>query len=285
MTDFDARAAADEAAIGRGEQDADAYAHRQQLTAQMEAGQQALQDKGFGSRTKLIQATADRVEAERLAVQSRNEAAQGRQDLASIRAQKAVYVGKWRDDIASQLVQAKNELADLTQNTTKASRVSALSVLTSPSDAVVLSVGKASSGTVIDSSSGVNEALFTLTPLDDRLEAEMAVAAKDIGFIRVGDPVRVKLDAFRYTSHGVAKGVIGTISEGAFTESDAGPTRAPYYKVRVRLTDVKLRNVPASFRLIPGMTLQGDVVIGKRTMMSYLLEGALRTGSEAMREP
>jgi hypothetical protein len=48
---------------------------------------------------------------------------------------------------------------------------------------------------------------------------------------------------------------------------------------------VHLRNVPADFRLIPGMTLDGDIMVGRRSIMSYLVEGVLRTGSEAMREP
>jgi len=59
----------------------------------------------------------------------------------------------------------------------------------------------------------------------------------------------------------------------------------PYFKGRVGITEVHLRNVPAEFRLIPGMTLAGDIMVGRRTIMSYLVEGALRTGSEAMREP
>jgi hemolysin D len=46
-----------------------------------------------------------------------------------------------------------------------------------------------------------------------------------------------------------------------------------------------LRNVPADFRLIPGMTLVGDILVGHRTIFSYLIEGAMRTGSEGMREP
>jgi hypothetical protein len=96
--------------------------------------------------------------------------------------------------------------------------------------------------------------------------------------------VRIKLDAYKFTSHGTAKGVIKTISEGSFTQADNGQTRAPFFKVRVAFTDVHLRNVPATFRLIPGMTMQGEVIVGRRTIMSYLLEGALRTGSEAMRE-
>jgi len=37
--------------------------------------------------------------------------------------------------------------------------------------------------------------------------------------------------------------------------------------------------------LVPGMTLIGDIMVGSRTILSYLVEGGLRTGSEAMREP
>jgi hemolysin D len=79
--------------------------------------------------------------------------------------------------------------------------------------------------------------------------------------------------------------VIKTISEGSFTTSDDGQIVEPYYKVLVAITNAHLRNVPQGFRLIPGLTVSGEVVVGRRTILSYLLEGALRTGSEAMREP
>ena len=59
----------------------------------------------------------------------------------------------------------------------------------------------------------------------------------------------------------------------------------PYFKVRVAIREVHLRNVPPGFRLIPGMTLTGDILVGRRTILSYLVEGGFRTGSEAMREP
>jgi multidrug efflux pump subunit AcrA (membrane-fusion protein) len=111
------------------------------------------------------------------------------------------------------------------------------------------------------------------------------VAARDIGFIKIGDKVQLKLDAYRYMQHGMAQGVIKTISEGSFTTDDNNVPVAPYFKVRVAITAVHLRNVPADFRLIPGMTLVGDILVGRRTILSYLVEGGLRTGSEAMREP
>ncbi len=149
----------------------------------------------------------------------------------------------------------------------------------------MLKVGKASIGSVTDPGAATTEPLFTLTPLGGPLVAEVRIDAKDIGFIRPGDTVRLKLDAYRFTSHGVAKGRIQTISDGSFTTSEDGQVVTPYYRARVLITDAHLRNVPANFQLTPGLTVTGDVLIGRRTILSYLLEGAIRTGSEAMREP
>jgi hypothetical protein len=66
---------------------------------------------------------------------------------------------------------------------------------------------------------------------------------------------------------------------------DDQQVRSPFFKARVRLDDTRLHNVPDNFRLIPGMTMAGDVIVGRRTILSYLVEPGLRIGSEAMREP
>ena len=70
------------------------------------------------------------------------------------------------------------------------------------------------------SAEGDAQPLFTLVPLGGRLEAEVKIEAKDIGFIQLGDPVEVKLDAYAFIQHGTAKGEIKTISEGSFTDGD-----------------------------------------------------------------
>ena len=85
----------------------------------------------------------------------------------------------------------------------------------------------------------------------------------------------------------MAEGTVSWISEGAFTIDDTNnqPVQSPYYKVRVALTDTNLRNVPPTFRLIPGMTLTADIHIGTRSVLMYLITGAVRGAQEAMREP
>ena len=128
--------------------------------------------------------------------------------------------------------------------------------------------------------------LMFLAPLDSPVEAEGRIGTRDVGFIRAGDPVMVKFDTFNFIEHGMAEGQLRWISEGAFTTDDNGAaTPEPYYKARIALTKVDLRNVPEGFRLIPGMTLSGDIHIGTRSILMYIVSGALQGMGEAMREP
>jgi HlyD family secretion protein len=61
--------------------------------------------------------------------------------------------------------------------------------------------------------------------------------------------------------------------------------RTPYFDSRIKLKAIKLHDVPRDMRLSPGMTLTADIIVGHRTILWYILGGALRSGSEGMREP
>jgi len=184
-------------------------------------------------------------------------------------------------------VTTRNDLDATRQSLNKATRLNDLITLDAPADAVVLKVGKVSSGSVAPNGalSSQSEPLFTLVPLNTPVEVDLHIDASEIGFVKKGDPVQIKLDAYRFTQHGTAKGSITSVSEGSFTLSDDNQVVAPYFRVRIAINEAKLRNVPNDFKLIPGMTLQGDILVGRRTILSYLVEGALKTGAEAMREP
>ncbi len=287
LADFDARIHSAESQVAQYESNAAEYAKRLKLAEDAEKLYQPLLAKGYVSKLQSMQATDERTEMNRLSADAQNQMSSLRQTLASLKAQRAAFIEKWNSDAGSELVTDRNDLDVTRQNLQKAQKMSDLASLESPADAVVLKVGKVSSGSV--ASGGAQalavEPLFTLVPLDSTLEADVNIGADDIGFIKVGDPVQLKLEAYRFMQHGTAKGVIETISEGSFTTDDNGAEVPPYFKARVKITDVHLRNVPADFRLIPGMTLAGDILVGHRTILSYLVEGAMRTGSEAMREP
>ena len=290
LAGFDSQIRGAETQVAQYSADVEKFTNRLKLAGDTENVYRPLLEKGYVSKLQLMQATDTRTEISRLLADAEHQAAQYRQTAATLKAQRNSYIQKWQSDLGTQLVTDRNDLDLTRQNLDKAQKLNDLTSLVAPADAIVLRIGKVSSGTVTGGAGAgadsEREPLFTLVPLDAPVDADVKVAARDIGFIKVGDPVQLKLDAYRYLQHGTAKGVIKTISEGSFTTDDNNAVVAePYFKVRVGITEVHLRNVPADFRLVPGMTLNGDILVGRRTILSYLLEGALRTGHEAMREP
>lgn len=118
------------------------------------------------------------------------------------------------------------------------------------------------------------------------VQAEVTVPTRDSGFIRVGDPTSLRVDAFDYVEHGYAEGRVKWISEGAFTlKDDTNQPVDPYYRVGVSIDSFKFFNVPENFRLMPGMTLTAVIKVGSRSAGVYLLEGLARRITKAMREP
>jgi len=285
LADFDARIRSAEAAVAKAQRDSAFFEQRLGFATKVQNMESTLEQKGDSSKLKVLSASDTRVETERLLSESRSALDSGQHDLDSLRAQRAAAVGKWQGDIGTQLVAARDDLHQTEQALAKANKVSDMVSLQAPEDAIVLDIGDASVGSVVDRVNANGKPLFTLVPINGPIEAEVDIDGKDIGFIQEGDPVQVKLDAYPFMRHGTAKGTIMSISEGSFTQGDDQQVRAPFFKARIKLDATQLRDVPSKFRLIPGMTVQGDVLVGRRTILSYLVDGGLRTGAEAMREP
>jgi hemolysin D len=141
--------------------------------------------------------------------------------------------------------------------------------------------------------------MFSLVPNDAPLEVEINVPGTESGFVHPSDPVAIKFDTFPYTQYGMAHGVVRIISPDSFTSQDeqrnptgavpvppTGPGAAGvWYRARVSLDRVDLHDVPKGFRLIPGMAVTADILIGKRSIMKYLVGRYAPVAQEGMREP
>jgi len=283
LANFDGQMRGLQSTISGAQKDVQAYGERLKLASKVENMRTTLEQDGYGSKLNSTIAADNRADVSRLLGDSQSLVQQSQHNLDALTAQRGVFIEKWQSDLATALVDAQNLLDQTHQDLIKAEKTHDLVTLTAPEDAIVVKIGAASVGSVIDSS--MVEPLFTLTPLRGALETEIDVLSADVGFIRIGDHVELKVDAYPFMRHGTVKGTIKTISEGSFTMDVNNQPTAPYYKVRIAITDTKLRDVPDGFRLIPGMSVAGDILVGHRTLLSYIVEGGLKTGSEAMREP
>ncbi len=141
---------------------------------------QPLLEKGYVSKLQVMQATDERTEMSRLLGDAQNQISQySQQTIAPLKAQRDVPTStNGIPTPRAELVTDRNDLDVTRQNLQKARKLSDLGNLKSPADAIVLKVGKVSSGSVAGSGaqSLSQDPLFTLVPLDAPLEATINVS-------------------------------------------------------------------------------------------------------------
>lgn len=124
--------------------------------------------------------------------------------------------------------------------------------------------------------------LVSIVPLKDTLLVEVSILPQDIGFIRLGEEARVKVSAFDYTIYGSLGGKVEHISPDTY-QDPKDPHRS-YYRIHIRTEKNAIEHNGKRHMLIPGQTVQADIVTGQRTVMQYLLKPLTRGLSNPLRE-
>lgn len=257
------------------------YRHRADIAQKIEDMRTTLAEHGTGSQLNMYISQDSKVELQRQIEYTRNSLTETQNAIVSAKADLKAFREQWFAQVSQDLVQARNNLDQARASYDKAARHQDLVRITAGEPSVVLTLAKLSVGSVLKQ----GDPLITLMPLKTRLEAEIKVSARDIGFLRVGDSCTLKIDAFNYVEHGTAQGTVRWISDGAFTTDDAGNVVDAYYKAHCSVEHTDFRGVPKNFRMIPGMTLTGDVNVGSRSVMMYVVGDMFKGLYEAMREP
>ncbi len=277
----DAKIAQLEATITKLQNDDSRYVEREKIAKQIEGMRSTLVDKQAGSLLNLLSASDQRLELLRTMENNHNALLEAQHQLASAQADSEVFKQQWFATTSQELVTARNSRDTSMAQLSKALKHQDLVRLVASEPSMVLTLAKLSVGSVLKE----GDSLMTLMPLRVPMEAEIQILSRDIGFVRAGDPATLKIDAFNYSEHGSAEGHVKWISEGAFTTDDDNKPVDAYYKAHVSIDSMHFTGVPENFRLIPGMTLAGDVNVGKRSLARYLLGSALHNMGESMREP
>ena len=278
---YDEQIAQNRATIRKLTDDLAHYDDRVKISREIENMRASLAASQVGSRLNLLAATDQRLEMLRSLDSDRNGLVESEHQLASTIANRDAFAQQWAAQVSQELVTARNGLDTAREQLAKAARHQDLVRLAAPDDAVVLKLAKLSVGSVLKEA----DPFITLAPLRSPVEAEVHILARDVGFCRPGDKATLKLAPFHFVEHGTASGTLRWISEGTFTQDDNGSPAEPYYKARIALTEVSLKSVPDSFRLMPGMTLTADIQVGTRSAFMYIWRGVIRSIGEAMREP
>ena len=119
---------------------------------------------------------------------------------------------------------------------------------------------------------------LSIVPVDGRMEVELFVPARAIGFLQHGERARLLYDAFPFQRFGAYGGTVTSVAETMVLPTDiAEPVslKEAAYKVRVALDR---QSVDANGRLVPlqpDMTLVADIILERRPLIEWLFEPLL----------
>ena len=195
---------------------------------------------------------------------------------------------EYRRGLYTERNELSNALDRLTQEIAKQTHRNELLELKAPQDAVVKDLATHSAGTVVQPGT----VLLTLVPTNEKLRAEVWVAKEDIGFVRAGSTVKLKLIAFPFQKYGMLDGVVEHVGADAADPGNANggladPSARPAslaYKALVVLDKMHIDLNGERLPLTSGMQASAEVSLGTRTVADYLLSPVRKAWHEAGRE-
>ncbi|HEX2147273.1 MAG TPA: HlyD family efflux transporter periplasmic adaptor subunit, partial [Pseudorhizobium sp.] len=127
-----------------------------------------------------------------------------------------------------------------------------------------------------------NTVVAVLTPEGSKLMAELFVPSRAAGFIREGQDVRLKYEAFPYKTFGTARGTVSAVSHTVLAPSEVSMPgfqgQEPVFRVKVKLDRESIDAYGQAIPIQPGMLLTADVVTDRRTLLQWLLDPLYAVG-------
>lgn len=235
-----------------------------------------LLDRNFVSRHGYLEKEQALIEQERdLAAQSAKlEEIQAA--LLESRRQRAALIAETRRATLDALSQAEQKVAALAQEGIKAENRGRLMRLVAPVSGTVQQLAVHTVGGVVTEA----QPLMVIVPDDNRLEVEAFVENKDIGFVREGQTVEVKLETFPFTKYGTIEGAVIHLSHDAIQDEKRGLV----YAARVRLDRSTIDVDGKTIHLSPGMAVTAEIKTGRRRVIEYFLSPLMQYRDESLKE-
>jgi len=237
---------------------------------------EALLDKGFASRLKVIEFRRQRLATIRDREAALDTARKAGAMLSGAGSNLVQNRAEARAKVLGDLAKAQAEASLRAEELVKSQQRSRLQRLVSPVDGTVAQLAVHTIGGVVEPA----KPIMVIVPEGGNLVAEVKLLNKDVGFVRAGQDVAVKLEAFPFTRYGTVPGRVETISSDAMEDQRLGLV----YAARIRLGKAAIGGDDQLVALTPGMAVTADVRTGRRSIASYLISPIDEARLEAGRE-
>ncbi len=115
--------------------------------------------------------------------------------------------------------------------------------------------------------------LVEIVPTNKKLYLEIKIKPSDIAFIHPGAEAKIKVSAYDFAIHGGLIGKVVNISPDTITDKKENT----FYIIHVTSDKNYLGTEENPLSIIPGMTVNVDIVTGQKTVMQYILKPIIKS--------
>lgn len=189
---------------------------------------------------------------------------------------KGARVG-FRNAALQELSEVNQSVARIQEALNKATDQVERTTITSPLTGVVKALKTHTIGGVIQP----GEAIMEIVPESENLIIEAKLNPNDVGFVRPGQSVLVKVNTYDFSRYGGLAGKVESVSADSLFDP---ATHAPYFRVKIRTDKTYLGASAGQSPITAGMQVTADIKTGSKSVMAYLLKPIIKIRQEAFRE-
>ncbi len=246
------------------------------ITQQREQDYQRLLDKKYVSNHDYLELKKSLIEQERNLVAETERLAEIAALCIEAERESKQFYAETRREWLDKLHEAEMRESSLSQEFIKATSRGQFMRLTAPVDGTVQQLAIHTIGGVVTPA----QPLMTIVPANSPIEVEAHLSNQDIGFVRPGQKVEVKIETFSFTKYGTIDGEVIFVSPDAIQDEKLGLV----FAVRVRLEKNTIFVDGNNLNLSPGMAVTVEIKTTQRRVIEYFLDPLMRHGSESLRE-
>lgn len=120
--------------------------------------------------------------------------------------------------------------------------------------------------------------ILSIVPINTPLTLKVNVLNKDIGFVKQGMSVQIKIDTFDFQKYGMIEGIVAKVPKDSIEDKDLGLI----YEVLITPLTTSLDIDGSEQKISSGMSLSAEIKVGKRRIIEFFIYPIIKYWSEAI---
>jgi hemolysin D len=203
--------------------------------------------------------------ASQSAAKLENNRAVNRKDLFNRIADNDKRIAEIDSQLNKSIVENSKKITEITNQIAQANQSLKYQEIRSPVAGEVFELRAYQTGVVGNNS----DPLMQIIPAQDTI-AKVYITNKDIGFVKIGQQVDVRIDTFNFSEFGDIKGSIEWIGSDALPPDQVYPFAR--FPAKIKLSQQTLTVKGTAIQLKPGMSIKANIKLRDRTVISLFTD-------------